>query len=78
MGRIRWDIRRKGRSLSQAEDEQRWPLLPEKIELVDGKFLCCDEHRLNMLAILLENVGMDRAVRLGDPALWRKAVAGLR
>jgi hypothetical protein len=28
-----------------------------------------------MLAMLLENVGLDQAVRLGDPARWREAVA---
>ena len=33
-----------------------------------------DEQRLNMLALLLENVGMDAAVRLGDPALWKQAI----
>jgi hypothetical protein len=27
-----------------------------------------------MLALLLENVGMDAAVRLGDPALWKQAI----
>jgi len=33
-----------------------------------------DEQRLNMLALLLENVGMDAAVWLGDPALWKQAI----
>ena len=33
-----------------------------------------DEKRLNMLGLLLENVGMDAAVRLGDPALWKQAI----
>lgn len=26
-----------------------------------------------MLALRLENVGMDAAVRLGDPTLWKQA-----
>jgi hypothetical protein len=33
-----------------------------------------DEQRLNMLGLILENVGMDAAVRLGDPALWKQAI----
>jgi hypothetical protein len=33
-----------------------------------------EEQRLNMLALLLENVGMDAAVRLGDPALWKQSI----
>ncbi len=36
-----------------------------------------DEDREAMLAMLLENVGAARAVRLGDPSVWRKAVAAL-
>ena len=39
-----------------------------------GRMFWTDEQRLNMLALLLENVGMDAAVRLGDPALWKQAV----
>ena len=27
-----------------------------------------------MLALLLENVGIDAAVRLGDPAIWKQAI----
>jgi hypothetical protein len=27
---------------------------------------------------LLENVGVDEAVRLGDPAIWRAAIAALK
>ena len=36
-----------------------------------------DSQRLTMLALLLENVGADRAVRLGRPEVWRAAVAAL-
>jgi hypothetical protein len=42
-----------------------------------GKFFASDEERLTMLALLLENVGTGAAVRLGDPAVWRKAIADL-
>ena len=30
-----------------------------------------------MLALLLENVGADKAVRLGEASVWRAAVAAL-
>ena len=32
---------------------------------------------MTVLALLLENLGIDMAIRLGDPADWRKAVAEL-
>ena len=31
-----------------------------------------------MLALLLENIGVDKAVRLGRPDVWRAAVAALK
>ena len=31
-----------------------------------------------MLALLLENVGTDKAVRIGNPGIWRAAVDGSR
>ena len=31
---------------------------------------------MKLLGLLLENVGADRAVKLGDPAVWRAAVEG--
>jgi len=30
-----------------------------------------------MLALLLENVGIDKAIRFGDPNVWREAIADL-
>ena len=60
---------------SRAEVEQKYhKLCPEKIELIEGKLFWTDEERLNMLALLLENVGMDAAVRLGDPTRWKEAL----
>jgi hypothetical protein len=35
-----------------------------------------DTERLTLLALLLENVGVDRAVRLGDPEVWRGGRSG--
>ena len=72
-----WDIRRAGRAWRGAEAMQRYELTPEKMELIDGKLFWTDEARLTMLALLLENVGVDAAVRLGDPQVWREALAAL-
>jgi hypothetical protein len=33
-----------------------------------------DKERLNKLALLLENVGLDAAVSLGNPELWKQAI----
>jgi hypothetical protein len=52
-------------------------LKPHKIELVKGKLLSFSDDRETLLALLLENVGADRAVQLGDPEVWRAAVAKL-
>jgi len=43
----------------------------------NGKLLWSDEDRETLLGLLLENVGADRAVQLGDPEVWRAAVAKL-
>jgi len=42
-----------------------------------GKLFWSDETRILMLGLLLEGVGADRAVQLGDPEVWRRAVAKL-
>jgi hypothetical protein len=72
-----WDIRREGRAWEGGEGLARLELAPEKLEMIDGKLYWDERERLIMLALLLENVGMDAAVRLGDPRLWRAAVADL-
>ena len=72
-----WDIRGEGRSWRGEEAWERFQLTPEKIELIDGKILWSDEDRELLLGLLLENLGADRAVRLGDPEVWRAAVAKL-
>jgi hypothetical protein len=41
-----------------------------------GKLFWDDTQRITLLA-LLENVGADQAVRLGDPEVWRAAVRDL-
>ena len=72
---MEFNIQRQGRKWSRAEIEQKYhKLCPEKIELIEGKMFWSDELRLNMLALLLENVGIDAAVGLGDPRLWKQAI----
>ncbi len=72
---MNFDIQRQGRKWSRTEVEQKYhKLCPEEIELVEGKMFWTEEERLNMLALLLENVGIDAAVGLGDPGLWKQAI----
>ena len=77
MDQINWDIRREGRAWQGDEAWNRYQLSAEKIEMIEGKLFWDEEQRINMLGLLLENVGVDAAVRLGDPHVWRDAVADL-
>lgn len=72
-----WDIRRRGRAWSGEEARARWALTPEKFEMYRGKLFFSERERRNLLALLLENVGADVAVRLGDPQVWKEAVQQL-
>ena len=72
---MEFNIQRQGRKWNRTEVEQKYrALCPEKIELIEGRMFWTDEQRLHMLALLLENVGMDAAVRLGDPEIWKQAI----
>jgi hypothetical protein len=71
-----WDIRREGRQWKSEEFEWRAYQAPEKIEFVAGIFTN-EKERLTVLAMLLENLGIDKAIRLGNPADWKAAVAEL-
>jgi hypothetical protein len=73
---IDWDIRREGRRWSHDEFDQRTSQAPEKIEYVDGIF-ASDRERLNVLGMLLENLGIDRAIRFGMLKDWKAAIADL-
>ncbi len=54
---------------------QRYDFLPAQVVMVRGKLLWSEEDRIILLAALLENVGALKAVQLGDPHVWRTAVA---
>jgi hypothetical protein len=71
-----WDIRREGRRWSHEEFDQRINQTPEKIEFVNGIF-ASDRERLIVLGMLLENLGIDRAVRFGRLEDWKAAVEDL-
>ena len=71
-----WDIQREGRVWSHEEFERRIYQAPEKIEYTGGIFTYEDE-RLTVLAMLLENLGIDNAVQLGNLQDWKAAIAEL-
>ena len=71
-----WEIHREGRQWKGEEFDKRIYQAPEKIEFVGGIFTNEDE-RLTVLAMLLENLGIDQVVRLGNPVDWKAAVAEL-
>jgi hypothetical protein len=71
-----WKIEREGRVWSHEEFERRIDQAPEKIEYTGGIFTYEDE-RLTVLAMLLENLGIDKAVQLGNLQDWRAAIAEL-
>jgi hypothetical protein len=73
---VRWDIRRDGRAWA-SEAMSRYEMTPEKTEMIGGKLYESEEERITMLALLRENVGADKAVRIGNPDVWRRAVEGL-
>jgi len=69
-----WDIRREGREWAGGEGYARFALTPEKFEMIDGKLFWSDEERVTLLAMLLENVGIDAALRLAPLDRWREAL----
>jgi len=78
MAEIEWKILNEGRAWRGEEAWERYEEhTPKKLEMIDGKLLWTDEDRERLLGLLLENVGADRAVQLGDPEVWRAAVAKL-
>jgi hypothetical protein len=76
MKHIAWDIRREARQWSNEEFDQRIYQAPEKIEYVNGIF-ASDRERLNVLGMLLENLGIDKVVRFGKIEDWKAAIEDL-
>ena len=71
-----WNIGREGRVWRGEEFNKRIYQAPEKIEFKGGIFIY-EYERLTVLAMLLENLGIDKAVRLGNLDDWKAAVAQL-
>jgi hypothetical protein len=74
---VQWNVGLKARAWDREEGFQRHALAPGRVEMNDGKLFFTDEERLTMLALLLENVGVEAVTTLGDPDVWRQAVASL-
>ena len=70
---IDWDIGREGRLWSDEGFEERIGQAPKKVEFVDGIF-ASDRQRLIVLGMLLENLGIDRAVQFGRLEDWKAAI----
>jgi hypothetical protein len=73
---IEWDIRRKGRLWANEEFDHRIDQAPEKIEYVNGIF-ASEREQLNVLGMLLENLGIDKVVRFGKLEDWKAAIEDL-
>jgi hypothetical protein len=50
-------------------------LTPEKFEMWKGKLFWDDVQRINLLGVLIENLGVDAVVRLGPLEVWLEALA---
>ncbi len=71
MKKIDLPIARAGRRITIEELDVH---CPEKIELIEGGLFWTEEDRLRMLALLLADVGIDEAVRLGKREDWQVAI----
>jgi len=69
-----WKIRREGRQWRGEEFEKRIYQAPEKLEYKGGIFIY-ESEGLTVLAMLLENLGIDNAVQLGNLEDWKAAIA---
>ncbi|MEQ1912228.1 MAG: hypothetical protein ABMA15_25635 [Vicinamibacterales bacterium] len=72
-----WNLQRDGRAWRE-EALSRYDMAPEKIEMFGGLLFGSHDERVTMLGLLLENVGADTAVRLGDLDVWQAAIDARR
>ena len=74
---ITWKIAPEPAALTHDEFWARYdhPRMPEKFEATGGKLFWNDEQRLHVLAMLLEAVGLKRALALCPPEAVRAALA---
>ena len=73
---VQWKIGAEPTNLTSEEFWARYDHLnmPEKFEAIQGKLFWSDEQRLHVLAMLLEAVGLKRALSLCPPDAVRAAV----
>ena len=65
-----YNITREGKLISV---DERFYWMP-KVELIDGVLFWNSFRRRHVLSMLLENFGIDEAVAIGDPQLWKEAI----
>ena len=75
---INWNIQRNGRAWQGDEAKQKYALTPEKIEMFNGKLFFSEEDRLNMLGLLMENVGIDKTLEICDTKVVYEAFEVLK
>ena len=73
----RFDIGLEGRRWTVDHWHSLGDVLPEKFEMIDGKLFWSEQERLGMLATMLEQVGLAKAVTLAPKELWLQALAQL-
>ena len=72
-----FDIGLEGRRWNVKRFHELDDVLPEKFELIDGKLFWSERERLGMLAAMLEQIGLAKAVTLAPKELWLQALAQL-
>lgn len=72
------DIQEHGRRWTTDELKARLKICPEKLEIVEGRLLFNEEQRLILLALLLELIGIEKAIQIGHPGVWLKAIEALK
>lgn len=69
-----WNIGLEGRTWNVDHFLSLDGVLPEKMELIDGKLFWSQRERLAMLSAMLEQVGLREAVKLAPKELWLEAL----
>ena len=81
-----WDVPPEPGTFDIGLEGRRWKVdrfheldtvLPEKMELIDGKLFWSERERIGMLGAMLEQVGLAKAVTLAPKELWLQALAQL-
>ena len=72
----RFAIHRHGRAWVPEEERERLRRLGDcTLQVHHGRLFSDEFQRRMVLGMLLENVGLDAAIELGGPGLWRQALS---